>query len=148
MYLEIPAVDGTPESRIKALQTAKPLLTSGGPFSATGAPSLDLIRVATYIETGHDYLDTHPQGKRRPVIKEVTNVTVVAPPTVDQEDIEHLIHHVENGDFADFLKDVVAEAEAAQTEANFTKGLWKDKPETAENDKSADDDAPAAPPFG
>lgn len=122
MYIEIPNVPGTPESRLAALKESRQLLKGeakvsgpaifGGGVTEPGdvASSTELINLATYIETGHSYFDTHPTGKRRPIIKQVTNVTVVAPPSVDTEDLEHFLHHVENGDFTDFLKDVMKAA--------------------------------------
>lgn len=110
MYLELPAVDGTPASRIEALKAAKPLLASSTIISNTAASATELIRVATYIETGHDYADTHPAGKRRPIIKNTT-VHVHAAGEPSEEDVEHFLHHVENGDFADFLEDAMKQAQ-------------------------------------
>lgn len=127
MFIEIPAVDGTPESRIAALREARELLKEepktsapaifGGTTTDPGAvagPSA-LIRLATYIETGHDYADTHPKGKRRPLVKN-THVTLVAPtgiPTPD--DIEHLLSHVSDGSFGEFVEAMLKEqAEKAE----------------------------------
>ena len=59
MTTALPEVKSTMEERIKALQVAKPLLTSTTFMSATGAGVIELIRVAEYITTGHDYFDTH-----------------------------------------------------------------------------------------
>lgn len=126
MYLEIPAVEGTPASRIEALRESRDLLKeepatskasmfggeSHNPGSVAGPTAL--IRLATYIETGHDYKDTHPEGKRRPIIRNTTNVTVMAPSGADAEDIEHFLHHVEKGDFAEFIKDMVAQQDSDQ----------------------------------
>lgn len=122
MYTEIPNVPGTPESRIAALKESRELLKQdpkvttpaifGGGATEPGqvGDATSLIRLATYIETGHDYLDLHPTGKRRPIIK-TTNVTVVAPNGVpSQEDIDHLIGHIENGDFAEFMDSIIKEA--------------------------------------
>ena len=139
MYVELPAVTATPADRLQALKDAKQLLV-GSPKTTTGffAGSVEptdavdpdnMIRVAEYITTGHDYKDTHPDGKRRPIIR-TTNVTVMAPVGVDTEDLEHFLHHVENGDFTEFLKDAM-----------------NNQPEPGDAEKSADDDAPAAPPF-
>jgi hypothetical protein len=157
MYVELPAVTASAADRLQALKDSQEILagqpevTSGGIFGGNSTKPRnivdtdELIRLAEYITTGHDYKDTHPEGKRRPVIKHVTNVTVVAPPTVDPEELEHFLHHVENGDFSEFLKDMMEESETdaarakAETEANFTKGLW-DKPETADDAESAGND--------
>jgi len=125
MYLETPNVPGTPESRIKALKEARVLLKEepevtngivfGGGSTKPGAvaPAAELIRVATYIETGHDYRDTHPEGKRRP-LQRITNVTVMAP----EGELEHLMSHLEDGSFAEFLDDMTGQGkpEAADPE--------------------------------
>lgn len=107
----------TPKQRIKALWEArallsdtpgqtKPAIFGGGSVDPVASPDpTEMIRIAEYISTGHDYRDTHPKGKRRPLI---TNVTVMAPPAMDTEDLEHFLHHVENGDFSDFVKDMMA----------------------------------------
>jgi hypothetical protein len=133
LYLELPAVTATPADRLQALKDSKVLL-AGSPKTTTGffagsteptdAPNPDnLIRLAEYITTGHDYKDTHPEGKRRPVINQVTHVHVIAPPTLDTEDLEHFLHHVENGDFSEFLKDAMqaAEEEPAEEEPEADK---------------------------
>lgn len=105
MYVELPAVAGTPASRIEALKAAKPLVAgTTNLFTTTGAKASDLVRLATYIETGHDYADTHPVGKRRPVVHNTT-VHVHAADGVDPSDVEHFLAHVANGDFAEFLAD-------------------------------------------
>lgn len=121
MYIEIPNVPGTPESRLAALKESRELLKGepatkpvmfAGNSTEPGkvAESAELINLATYIETGHAYADLHPTGKRRPIIK-TTNVTVVAPNGVpSQEDIDHLIGHIENGDFAEFMDSIIKEA--------------------------------------
>lgn len=139
MYTELPLIStSTPVERIAALQTAKDLLTStpgktspaifgGGSTETVHAPeTFEMIRLAEYITTGHDYRDTHPEGKRRPIIKNITKVTVMAPahaPEPTREDVEHFLHHVENGDFADFieeaishLKETVKDGEAEEAE--------------------------------
>lgn len=130
MYLETKNVPGTPESRIAALKESRELLKGdpkvsgpaifGGGSTDPGsvAGSTELIRLATYIETGHDYVDLHPTGKRRPIIKNTT-ITVVAPPMVDAEDLEHLISHVKDGSFSEFMED-----------------LLKEQPETADEKES------------
>lgn len=123
MTSHLPAVTSTPAERLDALKEAKVLLFvpaafSGGPFSATKVegqmPSPDdLFRVAEYITTGHDYKDTHPTGKRRPVFKKVMNVTVMAGAGEggpSPEDLEHLLSHMADGSFAQFMEDQLAEA--------------------------------------
>ena len=136
MYVEIPAVPGTPESRIAALKEARELLKGdpkvtspaifGGGATEPGkvAGPYELISLATYIETGHDYSDLHPVGKARPKIVNV-HATVVAPPGIDTADLEHFLHHVENGDFSEFVQDLIKD---------------RPKPETADDEKSADGD--------
>jgi hypothetical protein len=121
MYTELPNVDGTPATRIAALKSARELLkeeprTSNGAIFGGGsiepgavAGVTGLIRLSTYIETGHDYRDTHPEGKRRPIIKH-TNVTLVAPPAVDAEDLEHLMSHISDGSFAEFMEEALKQA--------------------------------------
>lgn len=129
MYVELPMIEtSTPDQRLEALRNAKellagsPVVKSGGPFSGSNTEPQDLvsptemIRMAEYITTGHDYRDTHPEGKRRPVIKQVTNVTVMAPQGVDTEDLEHFLQHVENGDFTEFIRNV-RDADAAEDKA-------------------------------
>jgi hypothetical protein len=139
LYLEIPPVTtATPAERLQALNDAKALMSgneSSGSFGSlfatksapgAGATAIDgFIRLAEYITTGHDYKDTHPEGKRRPIIRNITNVTVMAPSGIvpDQEDIEHLLHHVENGDFAEFVRDMMN---------------GQPEPETGDAEKSAD----------
>ena len=133
MYVEIPAVEGTPESRIAALREARDLLkgepkvTTAGMFGSGGtiggevAGSSDLIRLATYIETGHDYNDTHPTGKRRPIIKN-THVTVMAPQGAT-EGLEHLLGHINDGSFAEFMEDLIKEqSKAAEEEKSAEEG--------------------------
>jgi hypothetical protein len=122
MYTELPLIEtSTPVERIAALRTAKELLTAtpgeskpaifgGGSVETVYAPDTEeMLRLAEYITTGHDYRDTHPEGKRRPVIKKITNVTVVAPEGVapSQEDIEHLLGHITDGSFAQFIEDAM-----------------------------------------
>lgn len=89
MTSHLPEVTSTPEERLAALRESKALLFVPAAFSSGGistakvegkAPSVDeLLRVAEYITTGHDYLDTHPKGKRRPLIQNV-NVHAVGMP--------------------------------------------------------------------
>jgi hypothetical protein len=119
LYVELPLIKtSTPEARLQALKDSRELLTStpgetkgaifgGGSVETVYAPdTAEMIRMAEYITTGHDYRDTHPEGKRRPVIKQVTNVTVMAPQGVDTDELEHFLQHVENGDFTDFLREM------------------------------------------
>jgi hypothetical protein len=127
-YTELPNVPGTAESRISALKEARELLKGdpkvtspaifGGGATEPGkvAGPYELISLATYIETGHDYSDLHPVGKARPKIVH-QHVTVVAGGAPSKEDIEHLLHHVENGDFAEFMNDMIREAEAAANQS-------------------------------
>lgn len=150
MYVELPAVTATPAERLQALKDAKELMTgtpeisTGGIFGGNTTKPRDFfdadeaIRVAEYITTGHDYKDTHPVGKRRPVIKQVANVTVVAPPGIPEEEIEHFLHHVENGDFADFLKDAMN----AHTETAEGDGEKADEDTSPEADPDRDSDTP------
>lgn len=144
MYTELPLIEtSTPADRLQALKDAKELMSkenATGLMAAFGAPTKSdpgsavpvidgFIRLAEYITTGHDYRDTHPEGKRRPVIKNI-HVTVVAPSGIvpSQEDIEHLLSHVEDGSFQEFMEDLI-----------------KDQPESADDEKSAEDDEPTAP---
>lgn len=132
MYVELPTVPGTAESRVAALKESRELLKQdakvsgpaifgGGSTEPGVAPdALSLIRLSTYIETGHDYPDLHPTGKRRPIIKNI-HVTVMAPGGLP-EDLDHLLSHVEDGSFAEFIEDLI-----------------KSKPEEADSEKSADD---------
>jgi hypothetical protein len=127
MYIEMPNVPGTAESRIAALKESRQLLKGeakvsgpaifGGGATEPGpvAGSTELIDLATYIETGHAYVDLHPVGKRRPIIRN-THVTVIAPPSVDTGDLEHFLHHVENGDFTEFLQDTIQKEYEAKSE--------------------------------
>jgi hypothetical protein len=129
MYIEIPAVEGTPESRIAALRESRDLLKGepkttspaifGGGSTEPGqiAGSTELINLATYIETGHSYFDTHPTGKRRPKIVN-QHVTVLAPGGLpDQEDIEHLLSHVADGSFEEFMQDLLKKAAEQHSKA-------------------------------
>lgn len=130
MYVELPLIETSiPDQRLQALKDAKELLSgspvvkSGGPFSGSNTEPQDvvspaeMIRMAEYITTGHDYRDTHPKGKRRPIIKHVTNVTVMAPAEGGAEELEHFLQHVENGDFAEFIRNV-RDADAAERQAD------------------------------
>lgn len=135
MYVELPAVPGTAESRVAALKesrqllkgepkTTNPAIFGGGSTEpGTVAGPAELIRLATYIETGHDYIDLHPVGKRRPIVKNI-HVTVMAPPSISPEEMEHFMHHVKNGDVADFFEDLLKQA--------------ADQPESDDDEKSAD----------
>jgi hypothetical protein len=82
MTSHLPEVTSTSAERLAALREAKALLFVPG-AEVTGflsksstqpiAPQpAELFRVAEYITTGHDYLDTHPKGKRRPVVQNVS----------------------------------------------------------------------------
>lgn len=118
-YTELPTIStSTPAERLQALQDAKDLMSSSGTQggltevffgktrSAPGASTevIDgFLRLAEYITTGHDYQDTHPVGKRRPIIKQ-THVTVMAAGAPSQEDIEHLLEHLKAGDFLEFME--------------------------------------------
>lgn len=116
-YTELPLIStSTPAERVQALRDARELLTAqpgettgtifgGGGKEAVYAPAPDeLLRLAEYITTGHDYADTHPVGKRRPIEKHM-HVTVVAAGLPTPDDIEHLVSHIKDGSFEEFLKD-------------------------------------------
>ncbi|QWY82793.1 hypothetical protein PP641_gp053 [Arthrobacter phage SilentRX] len=119
MYVELPLIKtSTPADRLQALKDSRELLTAtpgeskpaifgGGSVETVYAPeTAEMIRLAEYITTGHDYADSHPKGKRRPIIKE-THIHVH--PALLGEDgevpdairgmVDHLIEHLENGDF-------------------------------------------------
>lgn len=113
MFTALPLIEtSTPAERLAALQDAKKLMSGAEPggfaalFSASaptpgpGREAIDgFIRLAEYITTGHDYKDTHPEGKRRPIINE--HHVHVSPMAVNVEDIpeelrdflDHLMHH-------------------------------------------------------
>lgn len=104
----LPEVTSTSAERLEALKEAKALLFaptvesktmfgSNASMSAIPTPE-NLFRVAEYITTGHDYADTHPKGKRRPIIQNV-HVNAVGMP---QEVAEKLISD-------DFLDDLLRE---------------------------------------
>lgn len=132
-YIELPLIEtSTPFQRLTALQDAKALLAASPEVSTSGIfggnstkpndfgnPD-EMIRLAEYITTGHDYKDTHPTGKRRPIVKH-THVTVVAPAGAT-EGLEHLLSHVADGSFNQFIDDLTKDAQ----------------PETADDEKSAD----------
>lgn len=117
-YAHLPVVETShPHERLQALKDAKELMSgngsNGGIIAAfagntkaapgTSAEAIDgFIRLAEYITTGHDYADTHPKGKRRPIINR-TDITVVAPP-LGGADMEHLLHHLQDGSFAEFME--------------------------------------------
>lgn len=119
-YAHLPIIEtSTPTERLQALKDAKELMSGGGPggimaaiggTKTTPGTSIEAIsgflRLAEYITTGHDYLDTHPTGKRRPIINQ-HNITVVAPPIVDADDMEHLMSHLEDGSFVEFMEDMM-----------------------------------------
>lgn len=154
-YIELPELTGTPASRIVALRESKELMKGepevstgsifGGSSTKPGAKgeAMDLIRLSTYIETGHDYLDTHPSGKRRP---KITNVTVVAPVGGNPEQLEHFLEHVKDGSFLEFL-DRMKKAEGVDVDdliADLLGGPGKQdegQPEQGEEEKSAADAA-------
>lgn len=108
MTSHLPEVTSTSAERLNALKEAKALLfipgaEVTGPFSKSStqpvAPQPDeLFRVAEYITTGHDYLDTHPKGKRRPLIQNI-NVTAVGMPQevaeqfIGDDFLDHLANH-------------------------------------------------------
>ena len=144
MYTELPLIEtSTPADRLQALKDAKDLMSkenATGLMAAFGAPTKSdpgsavpvidgFIRLAEYITTGHDYKDTHPEGKRRPIIKN-THVTVMAPVGAS-EGLEHLLSHINDGSFGEFLDDMIKD---------------QSKPETADDEKSADK-APDEKPF-
>lgn len=133
MYTELPTITtSTPAERLQALKDAKALLaaspktTTAGIFGGTSTEPgdyvlpEDMLRMAEYITTGHDYRDTHPEGKRRPIIK-TTNVTVVAPGMPDREDLEHLISHIKDGSFEEFMQDLMKETESQSGQAEDEK---------------------------
>lgn len=102
-------VTSTSAERLAALKEAKALLFVPG-AEVTGflsksstmpiAPQpTELFRVAEYITTGHDYLDTHPTGKRRPIIQNVSVTAVGMPEEVARQFI--------SDEFLDELKDHV-----------------------------------------
>lgn len=148
MYIELPNVDGTPASRIAALKEARELLKGepkvagaalfNGPTTTPGevAGSTELVNLATYIETGHSYFDTHPTGKRRP---KITNVTVVAPVGGNPEQLEHFLEHVKDGSFVEFLERMkkTGDVDVDDLIADLLKG---EQPEPAEDEKSPEND--------
>lgn len=84
MFEQLPTIKtSTPDERLQALKNSRELLLSepgeskstifgGGSKDSRRAPeTFEMIRLAEYITTGHDYRDTHPQGKRRPIIQNV-----------------------------------------------------------------------------
>jgi hypothetical protein len=133
MYIELPTVPGTPDTRIEALRESRTLLKGdpkvsspaifGGGATEPGpvAPSEELINLATYIETGHAYKDLHPTGKKRP---RVINAHVHVMGSPSEEDMEHLLHHL-NEDLPEFLK----EAERQERER-------RDQSEKADDEES------------
>lgn len=75
MYNELPAVKSTSAERLQALKDAKLLVTStpgdGGMVEVfngkkpTPTPDVHaMLRVAEYITTGHDYMDTHDEREQ------------------------------------------------------------------------------------
>lgn len=117
-YTELPLITtSTPTERLQALKDARELLTSkpgetngsifgGGGKEAVYAPAPDeLLRLAEYITTGHDYKDTHPVGKRRPINKHMHVTVMAASGLPTPEDVEHLVEHIKDGSFEEFLRD-------------------------------------------
>lgn len=98
MFNHLPDVTNqTPEERISALHEAKILVTatpaSGGVAqalvgrSSVSAPDVDsMIRVAEYINTGHDYRDTHDQRKERKTYGLASAGTLLMPMSIFFED--------------------------------------------------------------
>ena len=108
MTSHLPEVTSTPEQRLDALREAKALLfvptaESNGMFGKSSSSSvpatMELMRLAEYITAGHDYLDTHPKGKRRPIIQNV-NVHAVGMPEevakklISDDFLDDLMNHV------------------------------------------------------
>lgn len=143
-YAHLPNIDTTtPEQRLQALRDAKELMSGNGnnggviaaiAGNAKAAPGTSVeaisgfLRLAEYITTGHDYLDTHPTGKQRPIVNN-THVTVVAPPNLDEADVEHLVSHIKDGSFMEFMKDLMdddghdSDGEKSDEEDNKGHGL-------------------------
>lgn len=66
-----PKVPSTMQERMEAARVAKPLLAGITPLSSTAVGVSELIRMAEYLATGHDYFDTHPsKGESKPSKKE------------------------------------------------------------------------------
>lgn len=100
MYIELPAVPGTPESRTAALRISHELLRDqtkkGGAIfqgsdESVSAPAAGaMIRLATYIETGHDYKDLHPSGKRRPRAPQIRHYELDMSDAFDEDGVINL----------------------------------------------------------
>lgn len=116
-YTDLPLITtSTPAERLQALKDSRDILASkpeevkptifgGGSAKHAPAPAPeDMLRLAEYITTGHDYKDTHPEGKRRPIQKHM-HVTVMAGGAPSQEDIEHLLSHLKDDSFLDFISE-------------------------------------------
>lgn len=102
----LPEITSTPAERLQALKDSKDLMSGAQPggFSALFASSgstpghgndaIDgFLRLADYITTGHDYLDTHPKGKRRPKIyQQHITVHAVGMSPEEAEKAEKLFH--------------------------------------------------------
>lgn len=118
MTSHLPEVTSTPAERLDALKEAKALLfvpsvesknIFGTSASAAKAPATpDLFRVAEYITTGHDYLDTHPTGKRRPLIQNVSVTAVGMPEDVAKQFL--------GDDFLNELKDHLPKRRKAESD--------------------------------
>lgn len=66
-----PKVPSTMEDRIRCAVAAKPLLAGTTPITSSAVGVSELIRLAEYLATGHDYFDTHPsKGESKPSKKE------------------------------------------------------------------------------
>jgi hypothetical protein len=151
MYTELPTITtSTASERLQALRDAKDLMSGTeaggvgaalfGPTKTTpgaSAPAIDgFIRLAEYITTGHDYRDTHPEGKRRP---KITNVTVVAPVSATAGQLEHFLEHVKDGSFVEFLERM-KKSEGVDVDDLIADLLSRDgQPEQADGEKSADE---------
>lgn len=151
MYVELPAIEtSTPDERLEALKEAKTLMSGNeatggfgamlGSKSAPGASAdaIDgFIRLAEYITTGHDYRDTHPEGKRRPIIHEQhIHVHPVALDLEDEdmpEDLREMFAHIMDHHTEDEPKD-----------AGTFPNPWATKPEdpSPEADPARDSDTP------
>lgn len=63
MYKKLPRVESTQQERIDALKVGREVLNERQIFKQGGVDVFPVIRIAEYITTGHDYLDTHPEGQ-------------------------------------------------------------------------------------
>lgn len=94
MTSHLPEVTSTSNERLAALKEAKALLfvptaESNGMFGKSSSSSvpatMELMRLAEYITAGHDYLDTHPKGKRRPIVQNVSVHAIGIPEGVAEQ---------------------------------------------------------------